>query len=132
MRIIRRADRFKTSVQFVPLPYHRLYAALDACKAADYVVFALSAEVEVDTWGDTLLRALQAQGLPEVVTAIASPNPMDGKAKSGIMKSLLSFIQYFVPSQTRVYDLQAMAQWSFSLDAVKPKCARRYCSIVEL
>lgn len=63
-----RVERFKTSVQFVLLPYRELYAALDACKAADYVVFVLSTSVEVDPWGDVALRCLQAQGLPEVVT----------------------------------------------------------------
>ena len=31
---------------------------------------------------------------------------MEPKAKPGIMKSLLSFIQYFVPTQQRVFDLQ--------------------------
>ncbi|KAI0709540.1 ribosome biogenesis protein tsr1 [Cerioporus squamosus] len=100
-----RADRFKTSVQFVPLPYRQMYAALDACKVADYVIFVLSPNVEVDNWGDTLLRTLQAQGLPEVVTVVSSDEPMDVKEKSGIMKSLLSFIQYFVPSQSRVFDM---------------------------
>ena len=105
----RRAERFKTSLQFVPLPYKQLYAALDACKVADYVILALSSELEVDKWGDTLLRALQAQGLPEVITLVGSPYAMNPKAKSGIVKSLLSFIQYFVPSQTRVFDLHASA-----------------------
>lgn len=50
------------------LPYRNLYAALDACKAADYVVFVLSTVVEVDAWGDVALRCLQAQGLPDVTT----------------------------------------------------------------
>ncbi|KAI0929943.1 hypothetical protein AcV5_006777 [Taiwanofungus camphoratus] len=102
-----RAERFKTSLQFIPLPYKHIYATLDACKAADYVVFALSPNVEVDTWGDTLLRTLQAQGLPGVVTVVSSSAPLDPKEKSGILKSLLSFIQYFVPSQSRVFDLQS-------------------------
>ncbi|RDX42724.1 ribosome biogenesis protein tsr1 [Lentinus brumalis] len=100
-----RADRFKTSVQFIPLQYRQMYAALDACKVADYVIFVLSPEVEVDKWGDTLLRTLQAQGLPEVVTVVSSDEPMDAKEKPGIMKSLLSFIQYFVPSQSRIFDM---------------------------
>ncbi|EKM54625.1 uncharacterized protein PHACADRAFT_175149 [Phanerochaete carnosa HHB-10118-sp] len=114
-----RADRFKTSLQFVNVPYRRLYAALDACKIADYVVFALSSEVEVNQWGDTLLRTLQAQGLPQVVTVVASSPPMDAKTKSGIMKSLLSFIQYFVPSQVRVYDLHAASD---KLNALRTLC----------
>ncbi|KAI0373939.1 ribosome biogenesis protein tsr1 [Pilatotrama ljubarskyi] len=114
-----RADRFKTSLQFVPLQYRQMYAALDACKVADYVVFVLSPNVEVDQWGDTLLRTLQAQGLPEVVTVVSSDEPMEPKEKSGIMKSLLSFIQYFVPSQARVYD---MHHSSDSLNAVRALC----------
>ncbi|KAG6873541.1 hypothetical protein C0995_014411 [Termitomyces sp. Mi166 len=102
-----KAERFRTSLQFINVPYKNFYAALDGCKAADYVVFALSTSVEVDTWGDTLLRTLQAQGLPDVVT-LAAPDPtIDPKSRPGILKSLLSFIQYFVPSQTRVFDMHA-------------------------
>ncbi|KAJ6594409.1 ribosome biogenesis protein tsr1 [Mycena capillaripes] len=104
-----RADRFKTSLQFLNVPHKQMYAALDACKAADYVVFVLSSTVEVDQWGDTLLRTLQAQGLPEVVTVLAPNDALDAKARTGVLKSLLSFIQYFVPSQTRVFDLHTAA-----------------------
>lgn len=102
-----KADRFKTSLQFISMPYRQMYAALDACKVADYVVFALSTTVEVDTWGDTLLRTLQAQGLPDVVTVVSSDPSIDAKSRPGILKSLLSFIQYFVPTQPRVYDLHS-------------------------
>ncbi|OSD06969.1 ribosome biogenesis protein tsr1 [Trametes coccinea BRFM310] len=114
-----RADRFKTSLQFIPLAYRQMYAALDACKVADYVVFVLSPNVEVDQWGDTLLRTLQAQGLPEVVTVVSSDEPMDPKEKPGIVKSLLSFIQYFVPSQSRVYDMHHGAD---TLNAIRALC----------
>lgn len=102
-----RADRFKTTLQFRNIAHRNFYAALDACKVADYVVFALSSTVEVDGWGDTLLRTLQAQGLPDVVTVVSPDAAMDPKARSGILKSLLSFIQYFIPSQSRVFDLHA-------------------------
>ncbi|KAJ7933768.1 ribosome biogenesis protein tsr1 [Mycena leptocephala] len=104
-----RADRFKTSLQFLSVPYRQMYAALDACKVADYVVFVLSSTVEVDPWGDTLLRTLQAQGLPEVVTVLAPNDTLDAKSRTGVLKSLLSFIQYFVPSQQRVFDLHTPA-----------------------
>ncbi|KAJ6507156.1 ribosome biogenesis protein tsr1 [Mycena vitilis] len=104
-----RADRFKTSLQFLSVPYKNMYAALDACKAADYVLFVLSSTVEVDPWGDTLLRTLQAQGLPEVVTVLAPNDTLDAKSRTGVLKSLLSFMQYFVPSQPRVFDLHAAA-----------------------
>ncbi|KAH9944690.1 ribosome biogenesis protein tsr1 [Amylocystis lapponica] len=114
-----KAERYKTSLQIIPLQYKQLYAALDACKAADYVVFVLSANLEVDVWGDTLLRSLQAQGLPDVVTVVASDPPMDAKEKPGVLKSLLSFIQYFVPSQSRVFDLHSSPD---ALNAVRAVC----------
>jgi len=69
-------------------------------------MFGLSPTVEVDAWGDTLLRSLQAQGLPEVVSVI-SETFIDAKSRPGVAKSLLSFMQYFVPSQTRVFDLSS-------------------------
>nr|GAT58050.1 predicted protein [Mycena chlorophos] len=103
------AERFKTSLQFISVPYRQIYAALDACKVADYVVFVLSSSVEVDAWGDTLLRTLQAQGLPSVLTVLAPTASLDAKLRTGVLKSLLSFIQYFVPSQTRVFDLHVPA-----------------------
>ncbi|KAG9220432.1 hypothetical protein CCMSSC00406_0003888 [Pleurotus cornucopiae] len=104
-----RAERFRTSLQFITLPYKSFYATLDACKVADYVVFVLSPTVEVDTFGDTLLRTLQAQGLPDVISVIppTSSPLVDTKTKPGILKSLLSFVQYFVPTQTRVFDLSS-------------------------
>lgn len=65
--------------------------------------------MEVDAWGDTLLRTLQAQGLPDVVTVVSPDVSVEPKSVPGILKSLLSFIQYFVPSQTRVFNLQTAA-----------------------
>ncbi len=61
--------------------------------------------MEVDPWGDTLLRTLQSQGLPDVVSVLYPNENLDSKTRTAILKSLLSFIQYFVPSQSRVYDL---------------------------
>ncbi|KAK1225651.1 ribosome biogenesis protein tsr1 [Marasmius sp. AFHP31] len=102
-----RADRFKTSLQFITVPYRDFYGALEACRMADYTVLVLSPAQEVDDWGDTLLRTLQAQGLPTVVSVVADSEEVDSKARSGILKSLLSFVQYFVPSQKKVYDLHS-------------------------
>ncbi|KAG7098314.1 hypothetical protein E1B28_000275 [Marasmius oreades] len=128
-----RADRFKTSLQFITVPYRDFYGALEACRVADYTLLVLSPTNEVDTWGDTLLRTLQAQGLPSVVTVVAdSDSPSDSgrvdpKTRSGILKSLLSFVQYFVPSQKRVFDLCASSDCVGALRAVsegKPEDVR--------
>lgn len=116
---VSRTERFKTSLEFINVPYKDTYAALDACKAADYVVFVLSSSVEVEEWGDVLLRTLQAQGLPDVVTVVSSDSSLDSKSRSGVLKSLLSFIQYFVPSQMKVFDLHV---GSDRLNAVRALC----------
>lgn len=120
-----RVSRFKTSIQFINLPYRHLYATLDACKAADYVLFVLSDSVEVDKWGEMLLRTLQAQGLPQVIACVGpshSQEPSDTKsdtksARQEVVKSLLSFVKYFVPSQTRVFDLAGVSGASASSSA---------------
>ncbi|KAI0026792.1 hypothetical protein K488DRAFT_75075 [Vararia minispora EC-137] len=102
-----RAERFKTALQFIQVPYGRTYTALDAAKAADYVVLALSPSIEVPPAGDTLLRALQAQGLPSILAVVAPGFPPDPRTCPGILKSLLSFVRCFVPDQARVFDLNA-------------------------
>lgn len=119
LRLRHSAERFKTSLQFVPLGHGDVYSTLDACRVADYVVFVLSSTVEVDKCGDTLLRALQAQGLPDVVTTLHPDASLDQKSKAGVLKSLLSFIQYFVPSQTRVYDIHSSSD---RLSALRSLC----------
>jgi pre-rRNA-processing protein TSR1 len=106
---LQRAERFKTSLQFIQVAYGDFYAALDACKVADCVVFVLSPTVEVSAWGETVLRTLQTQGLPDVVPVVAPGSHIDPKDRSGILKSLLSFMQYFFPEQSRVFDLNGLS-----------------------
>jgi pre-rRNA-processing protein TSR1 len=106
---LRRVERFKTSLQFIQLAYGDFYATLDACKVADCVLFVLSPAMEVGAWGETVLRTLQTQGLPDVVPVVAPGNHIDPKARSGILKSLLSFMQYFFPEQSKVFDLNGLS-----------------------
>ncbi|RKP35008.1 hypothetical protein BJ085DRAFT_3381, partial [Dimargaris cristalligena] len=54
-------ERFHQTLQILQLPRH-FWQILDATKVADYVIFALSAEVEVDAFGEACLTAIQAQG----------------------------------------------------------------------
>ena len=119
-----RASRFKTSLQFLPVPFSRPYAALDAARAADYTILLLSPTIEVTPAGDTLLRMLQSQGLPTAITAIPPtlPTTLDPKSKPGILKSLLSFINYFDPAQRRVFDLGAPSDALNALRALAEGC----------
>ncbi|KAG6379828.1 hypothetical protein JVT61DRAFT_10376 [Boletus reticuloceps] len=85
----------KTSLQFIPVHYHRYWEALDATKAANYAPFLLSPNVEVPEAGNTLFRMLQAQGLPAAVSAIPpdpSTSSFNQKSPTAILKSLFSFM----------------------------------------
>ncbi|KAG8690296.1 hypothetical protein FRC11_012547 [Ceratobasidium sp. 423] len=99
------APRFRTTLQFLILPYRQLYSTLDATHAADYTILSLSPVTEVDAWGERLLRVLQSQGGLHNVVSVAS-HPDGSKTQPPVQKSLLSFVQYFVPTQNRVFDLK--------------------------
>ncbi len=110
-------------MQFLNLPYRRFYETLDACKAADYVLFVLSPTTEVDPWGDLLLRSLQAQGIPDVVTCVSTTDyPPDPNTPPVVVKSLVSIILDFVRWQKRVFDLDSTSD---RLNAVRALCDRR-------
>ena len=61
------AERFKQKIQFILLE-RNFIDILDACKVADYILFVISAEVEVDKFGELCLKAIQSQGPPTVIT----------------------------------------------------------------
>ncbi len=62
-------DRFKQKVAYVPAK-RTVIAAMDACRVADYVVFVLSPEQEVDQLGETIIRAIEGQGVSNVYTMV--------------------------------------------------------------
>ena len=121
-----RVERFKTSLQFVLLPYGSFFEILDALKVADYALLLLSSRVEVDGWGDTLLRTMQAQGIPSAVTVISPSSSIveahSAKEQTAVLKSLLSFIKYFIPSQGRVYDLESNSNTSDPTNVARALC----------
>ncbi|KAG1763801.1 hypothetical protein EDD22DRAFT_1042766 [Suillus occidentalis] len=67
---------------------------------------------------------LQAQGLPTAIAAIPPTitEDLDAKARPAVLKSLLSFIQYFDPAQRRVFDLSAPADSLNTLRALAEGC----------
>jgi hypothetical protein len=64
-----RVDRFRQSLQYIPAKYD-LMGALDVCRMADFVVLALSSEVEVEEQGEQLLRSIEGQGISNVVAVV--------------------------------------------------------------
>lgn len=64
-----RVDRFRQNIQYIPAKYD-LMSALDACRMADFVVVAVSAQVEVEEQGELLLRSIEGQGISNVVAVV--------------------------------------------------------------
>ncbi|KAJ3792965.1 ribosome biogenesis protein tsr1 [Lentinula aff. detonsa] len=120
------APRFKTSLQFL-FP-DTFYSTLDALLIADYLLLVLSPSVEVDEKGETLMRTMQSVGMPSVVAvaggSIQETSTKTSKEQKEILKSLLSFTQYFVPSLSRVYDLSSppSSASSEALNTVRALC----------
>lgn len=120
------ASRFRQTLQFLPVPYGALLPAMDACRCADFVVLVLSAatSIEPGSWGELCLRSLQAHGLPQTIAVVPTLSVAEdtefAKAKKntqakdtqGVRKSLLSFLQYFVPDAAKVHVLDDAASRS--------------------
>lgn len=62
-------ERFKQKLQYLVVG-RNLWAALDAARVADYVVFVLSAEQEVDGLGELMLRGIEGQGVSNVMAVV--------------------------------------------------------------
>lgn len=108
--------QYKTALQFLfPTSF---FTTLDACKIADYVLLLLSPDVQVGEMGETMFRALQAQGLPRVVTCVVG-QPQPGSLPKQTRSSLLSYTRYFVPSVSKIYDLSVHSE---SVNALRGLC----------
>lgn len=99
--------RFKTRVQYLT-PTRELFACLNACRVADFVLFVLSAEEEVDELGEQMLRCIESQGVSTVLTAAYGLEKVEpAKKRPDVLKSLKSFITHFFATQEKVHDLSS-------------------------
>lgn len=103
------ALRFKQSMQFVQVKRNFL-DILDAAKVADYLVLGISAEVEVDDFGEQCLRAIQNQGHPGVFTIVQGLEAVPSKRRNDVKKSLQSFMSHFFPEVDKVYTVDTQTE----------------------
>lgn len=102
-----RVDKFKQNVIFVPVGLD-LISALDACQVADFVIFLLSPNQEVDQYGEMLLRAVEGQGVSDVFTMVQGLDSVEPlKRRSQTLASLKSYITHFLPSQEKIHSLDS-------------------------
>ncbi|KAI7188753.1 hypothetical protein D0868_08643 [Hortaea werneckii] len=99
--------RFKQKVQYLT-PARELFACLDASRIADFVLFVLSAEEEVDEVGEQILRCIEGQGVSTVLTGVHNLDKIEpAKKRPDVAKSLKSFITHFFNEQEKVHDLSS-------------------------
>lgn len=114
-----RVDRFRQSVLYLPAKYD-LINALDVCRMADFVVLALSSEVEVDEDGEVLLRSIESQGISNVVSVVQGLDRINPpKKRTQVASSLKSFINHFFPTVEKIMSLDSRQECS---NAVRSIC----------
>ena len=121
--------RFNQNLQFVTVR-RDLLLALDTCRVADFVIFILSPDQEVDELGERILRAIEGQGISTAFTVtqvcmkvrfgrtayltnVQGLNAIDlPKRRAQIVSSLKSYITHFLPDQEKVFSLDSKQECS--------------------
>ncbi|QSZ36700.1 hypothetical protein DSL72_006583 [Monilinia vaccinii-corymbosi] len=120
-------DRFKQKVQYV-ITKKELFGCMNAARVADFVLFILSAEQEVDELGELIIRSVESQGLSTTLTVVQGLDKIEPpKRRPGILSSLKSYVQHFHPDQEKVHNLdsrQECANLMRSLCTLAPKGVR--------
>ncbi|CAJ0637222.1 16301_t:CDS:10 [Entrophospora sp. SA101] len=97
------ADRFKQKIQFIMLD-RNFIDILDACKVADFTMFVLSAEAQVDKFGELCLKAIQSQCVPSTITIVQNLEKISVKKRNEVKKSLLNFIKHYFPEEEKIHE----------------------------
>ena len=62
-------DRFKQNLCYLPMS-RDVFLCMNACRAADFVLFLLSPVKEVDEVGELMLRTIESQGISTVYSVV--------------------------------------------------------------
>ena len=100
-----RVERFGQSVLYVPVG-RDLIAAMNACRVADFIIFLLSPDHEVGEDGEQLIRAIEGQGVSNVLTMVQHLDIIQPpKKQPQVIASLKSYINHFFPNQDKVHSV---------------------------
>ncbi|KAL8685596.1 MAG: hypothetical protein Q9218_007661, partial [Villophora microphyllina] len=100
-------ERFKQTLHYVPVG-NDLISVMNACRVADFVVLLLSPEQEAGEHGEQLIRAIEGQGISNVLTMVQNLHIIQPQKKqSQVVTSLKSYINHFFPDQDKVSSLDS-------------------------
>jgi len=98
-----RIPRFKQTLQYIFPTSSSTTDILDTCLPADYILLLLSSTVEVPGSSLNALRSILGQGTPSVIPVVANLSAHSNvKVRSDVKKSLLTYIQQYVPNAEKV------------------------------
>ena len=102
-----RVDRFKQNILYLPVS-RDLLPALNACRVADFVILLLSPTKEAGERGELILRAIEGQGVSNVLTMVQNLERVEPpKKRLQVVASLKSYISYFFPTQEKIHSLDS-------------------------
>jgi pre-rRNA-processing protein TSR1 len=104
-----KVDRFRRNLLYMPAKYE-LITALDVCQLADWVVLVLSAEQQIGEEEDQFIRALEGQGITNVLCVIqgvteAIPVPR----RSKVITEAKSEMTRYLPNLDKLWTLDSPA-----------------------
>lgn len=114
----------KHKVQLVCLE-RNLFSILDACKVADFVIFILSAEVEVDSFGELCIASAQSQGIPNSFNLVTNCAKLPAKRQVEVKRSLSSFISYFFPENNKIVSGEDQQECSSVLRSIVSQAPKK-------
>lgn len=93
-------DRFRRNLLYLPSKYE-LITALDICRLADWVILVLVPDQQIDAEEDQFIRALEGQGISNVLCAVQGlEETIPAPKRSKVMSQLKSDMATFFPLST--------------------------------
>lgn len=105
-----KVDRFRRNLLYMPAKFE-LITALDVCQLADWVVFVLSLEQQIGEEEDQFIRALEGQGITNVLCVVQGvDDAVTATKRLKVVTQLKSEMSHYFPTldkQLFVLDNQA-------------------------
>jgi pre-rRNA-processing protein TSR1 len=104
-----KVDRFRRNLLYMPAKYE-LITGLDICRLADWVVFVLSPEQEIGHDEDQFIRALEGQGITNVLCVVQGLNvTMPAPKRIKVITEIKSDMSRYFPTVEKLWILDNQA-----------------------
>jgi pre-rRNA-processing protein TSR1 len=97
------AEKFKQRISFIPCFERNMLYILDCLKVADKIIFVLSAEEEVDEFGEMIMSCIKGQGVPDVILMVQHLEDQVLKKQPEIKKSLLYYMSHHFSQEPKLF-----------------------------